>query len=271
MVKYFQVVGYLLLMCGCGGAPSHTVETPAPEAKPVKSTGDVKRLAESAESSAADAADLDSSAAEMDKLIAALPTDCEKGQSCLPPPKFSRAACEGRFPGMAVAMFEKSTPWQRLYVKVERAQPVNTYGGPVSEPLLFTEEVLLLRDAPQSTASDIQVSGAADVDVLRWDGTCVTLRREFLAVHRMPTIKNATITWKYLDGATQEGLLQAKYVKIRYDQQRDACRKSSASNPSQACQRATEKLNDAITVAVRGGVIQLPEPEWLPTWKQASR
>lgn len=165
-------------------------------------------------------------------------------------------------------MFEKSTPWERRYVKVESTEPVNTHGGATtSERLSFTEEVLLLRQQAPS-ADGIQVSGASDVDVLRWDGTCVTVREEYLSVHRMPTINNATVTWRYLDDKTQQGLLDAKYVNVRYQQQREACRRSSATNPEDACAKATSKLNDAITVAVRGG-LELPEPGALPIWKPA--
>lgn len=225
-----------------------------------------QKMAEEAEAEATEEAK-----AEEQELIAALPTDCKEADQCTPPKKFARAACEGRYPGMAVAMFEKGTPWQRLYVNVRQLRAVNTYGGPTGDPLLFTEEVLLLRGAVKSDDGAVQVSGAADVDVLRWDGTCVTVRQELLSDHRMPSIKNATIKWRYLDEATQEGLLEAKYVKIRHEQQRSACRSSSTSNPSAKCKKATEKLNDAITVAVRGGLVGLPEPEWLPAWKQASR
>ena len=113
------------------------------------------------------------------------------------------------------------------------------------------------------------VSGASDVDVLRWDGTCATVREESLSPHMMPTVKNATVTWRYLDEATQKGLLEAKYVKVRYDQQRQDCRRSSASNPTPPCAKATEKLNDAITVAVRGGLVSLTAPDQLPKWKPA--
>jgi hypothetical protein len=164
-------------------------------------------------------------------------------------------------------MFEKSTPWKRMYVKAESLQPVNTYGGITTQPLVFTEEVLILHHQSSGPGA-IQIGGASDVDVLRWDGTCVTVREEMLSEHQMPTIKNATVTWRYLDKETQNGLLQAKYVKVRYDQQRETCRSSSATNPTAPCQKATEKLNDAITVAVRGG-LELPEPGALPVWQQS--
>src|SRR5690606_5572109 len=131
--------------------------------------------------------------------------------------------------------------------------------------LEFSEELIVLR-YQSGDSSGIKVSGASDVDVLRWDGTCATVREEMLSEHRMANIKNATVVWRYLDDETRASLLEAKYVKVRYDQQKDICRSSSASNPSDACQKATDKLNDAITVAVRGG-LPLREPGELPAWK----
>ncbi len=197
-----------------------------------------------------------------------MPTEqCAEGTSCTPPAAFSKEFCKGRYPGLAVKMFEKSTPWKRMYVKVESLEHVNTYGGVTSKPLEFTEEVIILH-YQSSSADGIKIGGASDVDVLRWDGTCATVREEMLSEHMMPTIKNATVVWRYLDRETQNGLLEAKYVKVRYDQQRTTCRSSSASNPSAACQKATDKLNDAITVAMRGG-LELPVPGELPVWKPA--
>jgi hypothetical protein len=83
--------------------------------------------------------------------------------------------------------------------------------------------------------------------------------------YQMPETKNATIKWRYLDPAIQEGLMAAKYVSIRRGSQRAACQSSSSSNPSDECKKALMKLNEAITVAIRGGLV-LPTPEKLPLW-----
>ncbi len=249
---------------GCGGAalPAESPSSP-PE------TASAPRAEEQEEAALADEREVAGSDSEPveAKLVAAMPPEsCQEGQACTPPAAFAKEVCKGRYPGLAVRMFEKNTPWKRMYVQVESMEAVNTYGGVSTKNLVFTEEVLVLH-YQSSDAGGIKVGGASDVDVLRWDGTCATVREELLSEHRMPTIKNATITWRYLDEETQEGLLQAKYVKVRYDQQRDVCRKSSASNPTEPCRKATEKLNDAITVAVRGG-IELPDPGELPAWKK---
>ena len=250
----------MVMGCGAGTPEPEQPATAAPEAAPRAEQQEEAALADGQEAEP-------ESLPEEGPLIEALPTqECPDQQRCTPPVEFSKAFCKGRYPGLAVKMFEKDTPWKRMYVKVESLEPVNTYGGITTAPLEFTEEVLILH-YQSSSAGGIKVGGASDVDVLRWDGTCVTVREEMLSEHQMPTIKNATVTWRYLDKQTQEGLLQAKYVKVRYDQQRDSCRSSSASSPSEPCRKATAKLNDAITVAVRGG-LKLPEPGALPAWKQ---
>jgi hypothetical protein len=254
----------LLVGCGAGtGAPMEPTssgEAPEPEQQEEAALADGQGVAHDEADLRADAEDAQA------PLTAAMPPRECIGEPCAPPAEFSQAFCKGRFPGLAVKMFEKGSPWKRMYVKVESLEAVNTYGGITTDPLVFTEEVLIL-NYQSSNSSGIKIGGASDVDVLRWDGTCATVREEMLSVHQMPTIKNATVTWRYLDKPTQNGLLEAKYVKVRYDQQKEACRSSSAANPTETCRKATEKLNDAITVAIRGGLV-LPEPGDLPAWKR---
>lgn len=265
MAKFISISAVLPLVIGCGGA-SPPAEEPS-SSSPDAFTAEIEEQEEAALANEQEAKPAAPEEPEV-TLVAAMPTgDCAEKEQCVPPKAFANAVCRGRYPGLAISMFEKDTPWQRRYVDVAQIEPVNTYGGKTTAPLVFTEEVLVLHN--QGSGSDTMViSGASDVDVLRWDGTCATVREEFLAEHRTPTIKNANIVWRYLDDETQKGLLEAKYVQLRYGQQRKACRRSSASNPSEICRKATERLNDAITVAVRGG-IELPEPGQLPTWKPA--
>jgi hypothetical protein len=264
VTKFAILLGSSLTLSACGGS-----STPAQEPAPARETPSaLSKVAVEEEGALSDGSEAKPQPVEV-KLTAAMPpNECAAGEPCVPPRAFAQAVCEGRFPGLAVQLFEKSTPWERRYIKVESLDPVNTYGGATTtERLVFTEEVLILHR--QSPSGDgLQVSGASDVDVLRWDGTCVTVREEYLSVHRMPTVENATVTWRYLDEKTQEGLLAAKYVHVRYTQQRDACRNSSATRLSPVCEKATEKLNDAITVAVRGG-LEFPTPSELPLWKPA--
>jgi hypothetical protein len=104
------------------------------------------------------------------------------------------------------------------------------------------------------------------VDVLRWDGTCTTVRQEMLAQYPTNTsVPTPRIPWKYLDSSLQEALLANAVVKRASEKERPACRGSNMKSPDAACDRASRKLTDAITVALRGG-LALPTPAKLPAW-----
>ena len=81
----------------------------------------------------------------------------------------------------------------------------------------------------------------------------------------MPEVKAPPISWRHLGGNLRGALLASKYVKISHEREKDVCKGESAANPSPACEKARRMLNDAITVAVRGG-ISLPTPDELPVW-----
>jgi len=199
--------------------------------------------------------------AESHTLVSTLPTTCATRKECVPPKEFAEAACHGRYPSMAIAMFERHTPWQRLYLKAESLDAVNAYGDrSTAAPMVFGEEVLVLRGASQLSAGKLQIS-SSDIDVLRWDGTCATAARELFSTTRMPNTLQATVQWRYLEDSFQQALLKSKYVTLTYERQRSACKGLRDA----ACQRATDKLNEAIGVAIRGGIV-LPTPTRLPRW-----
>ncbi len=198
-----------------------------------------------------------------------LPTACEAGsEPCSTPAKFVEQVCRGKYPDLALAMFEKGTPWRRGYVKVETLEPVNMYDGERSENWLsFGEEVLVLRTRGPGAASKVQVSGPTDVDILRWDGTCATIRQEMLAPYPTNTsVLTARIVWKYLDSPMQEALLADHWVQSASEKERPLCHGSTMKHPDAPCDKASRKLTDAIAVAVRGG-LALPTPSKLPAWQ----
>lgn len=166
-------------------------------------------------------------------------------------------------------MFSKGTPWQRGYVKAEKVEPVNMYEGERNEQWLeFGEEVLIIGKHGNSGSASIQVSGPTDVDILRWDGTCATVRQEMLRPYPTnTTVSAARIVWKHLDDGMQEALLQNQLVARASARERPACRGSTMKSPGAECEKAARRLTDAITVAVRGGHA-LPLPEKLPDWRR---
>ena len=198
-----------------------------------------------------------------------LPTACEPGtEPCSAPAKFVERACHGKFPDLALVLFSKGTPWRRGYVKVQTLEPVNIYDGERSERWLeFGEEVLVLRTRGPGSHAGVQVSGPTDVDILRWDGTCATVRQEMLAPYPTNTsILTARIVWKYLDTPIQDALLGDRLVAHVSEKEKPLCHGSTMKHPDAACDKASQKLTDAITVALRGG-LALPTPAKLPAWE----
>ncbi len=259
---------------GCGSsvqqhvaaAPARTAPAPAPAAATTPQPAEQSAHADGP----ANPADEAHAAAPAEQAAAhLLPSSCEPGtEPCATPAKFVEQVCRGRYPTLALAMFEKGTPWRRGYVKVETLEPINMYEGERSENWLsFGEEVLLLRTRGPSGKSKVQVSGPTDVDILRWDGTCATVRQEMLAPYPTNTsVLTARIVWKYLDEPTQEALLVNHWVQSASDKERPLCRGSTMKHPDASCDKASRKLTDAIAVAVRGG-IALPTPSKLPAWQ----
>lgn len=166
---------------------------------------------------------------------------------------------------MAIAMFEKRTPWQRLYVKVESLDAVNAYGErSTAAPMTFGEEVLVLRGISQPKAGKLQIS-SSDIDVLRWDGSCATVDRGNFSTTRMADMVIASIRWRHLEDPYQAALLESKYVALAYEKHRSVCKGARDATLTPECQKATQRLTDAIGVAVHAG-LNLPTPKHLPSW-----
>jgi hypothetical protein len=195
----------------------------------------------------------------------ALPAACEKRDDvCIPPRDFVERLCQGSFPSVALAMFEKESPWTRGYLNVKEVAAVNTIGGPAgSTKLVFGEELIVLGKRGGGGGGGFQVSGMGGFDVLRWDGTCATLAEHELVTYVPGVPRTAPIVWKYLDDNVQQALLENAGIRDARDKHRKQCQGASLGTPSSACQRATQLLNDKIAVAVRTG-LKVPTPTRLP-------
>lgn len=238
-------------------------EAPPPQsvAAPVAASSSEPSMAES--KAAEPEASPSAPAADLSRDI---PTECAGyADVCVPPKPFAEQLCKGKFPDLAIKLFSKGMPWQKAYVKAEWLEPVNAYGGAQSERWLqFGEEVLVIKKHGGGSGG-VQVSGPSDVDILRLDGTCATVRSEMLVSYIPGQIVRPFIVWKYLDESLQEVLLGDKYVKQASEREREACRGSSVTHPEGACEKAMKTLTDAIIAAVRKD-ISLPEPEKRPAW-----
>lgn len=178
--------------------------------------------------------------------------------------------CSSKYPELALFLFSRGTPWQRLYVKAERVEPVNTYDGERSDRwLAFGEEVIVLWEHGSGATQKVVVSGPTDVDVLRWDGTCATIRKEMLVSYVPAPMDSVRIIWRYLDADVQQALLGDELVVRAQDAERKNCKGSSVKHPSETCEKAMKRLTDVIVLALKrdkGVVLAMPEarPAWRP-------
>lgn len=197
-----------------------------------------------------------------------LPASCDDKAACFPPPAFVDAVCKKKFPDLPLYFFAGRMPWQHRYVKAEYVEPVNPHGGEQSEAWMkFGEEVVVLRQRAAGGGKGVQISGPSDVDVLRWDGTCATIRQEMLVSYVPAPMQSPRIIWKYLGGELQEALLKNAVVARSREAEKKACRNSSQSHPTDACEKAMQKLTDAIALAVHQN-IALPSSGTTPEWAQ---
>lgn len=251
-------------IAGCGGAPPAA----SPES-PLTARSTAAPAAAAAAPAPEDAAE-EPAAAPSEPAVTTtreLPLTCEDAKSCYPPAAFTEAVCKKKFPDLPLFWFAARLPWQHLYVKAEYVEPVNPFGGEQSEQWMkFGEEVVVLRRRSGSGGSRVQISGPSDVDVLRWDGTCATIREEMLVSYVPAPMQSPRVIWKYLDGQLQEALLKNQVVARAREAERKACRDSSHSHPTPSCEKAMQKLTDAIALAVHLN-IELPSAGNLPEWQ----
>ncbi len=176
-----------------------------------------------------------------------LPTQCAAPESgsCLPPAGFVQALCNRTAPEVALSMFRKGTPWARAYLRLDRQLWLS--GKKLARPVLALqgEELLVLKDR---TGGSGMIIGGGSYDVLRWDGSCVSVSADevSLSAPRVPAV--ATINWKYLPDATQESLLTNSVIQSKYRARVQKCRADA-----EACEQADQDLSQLIATHVRTG------------------
>jgi hypothetical protein len=196
-----------------------------------------------------------------------VPTYCAtSAKPCVPPQDFVEQLCKGRYPSVAVYLFQKHTPFVRLHAKSRTIELKNDRGGPTSVPVLFAEELLLVRvtpftpDKPKKPPEEIY-------DVLRWDGTCATVPKRDVVTY-LPGLPQATpVEFNDLDSTMRAALLRdTKLDKLRASRE-SACQ---AGANSDGCVQSSHALSEAIVGAVRQG-LRVPMPRQRPTGAAASR
>ena len=154
-------------------------------------------------------------------------------------------------------MFSKGTSWTRGYatrnLEAWYASGRRTFGVQVA----FDEELLVLRHHGRSAGA--AVSGSESYDVLRWDGSCVSLQPEEITWRRPPAPKQAPIAWRLLDSDARAALLQDPKVWSSAERRRNLC----TDGTDAACIRAETSLSRTVAERVRAGA-RVPLPTELP-------
>jgi hypothetical protein len=196
----------------------------------------------------------------------AMPTACERegqiknAKLCVVPQTFAKKLCSGTYPEIALSMFAKGTPWTRLWLAGD-VEAWNASGGRTARTKLsFDEEVLILAKHGAAQSGGIVMTGAmASYDVLRFDGSCVSVLEGELTTARPPIAKPAVIAWTRLEEGTRHALLASPKVKATEAAFEKACNVSD----KKACEKAERAFTQAILEHVRSGA-SLPEPSRRP-------
>lgn len=255
------------LAAGCA-APTKPEASPPPD---VRSTALLSAAIKAPASAGAESSsDRDAKAADAKPEPEPLPTACESEQSlkdakaCLPPAAFAKKLCGGIYPEVALGMFAKGTPWTRVWLAGD-VEAWNASGGLTHRArLAFDEEVIVLsRHGAASTGGIVMTGAQASFDILRWDGSCVSVMEGELTTRRPPTPKPAPVPWGRLEEMTRRALLASPRVKSTHAAFDKACSSVESTAEKKACEKAEKAFTQAIVDYVRSGAT-LPTPSRRP-------
>lgn len=201
----------------------------------------------------------------------ALPSTCgadgtfKDTKLCMPERAFAKKLCTGVYPEVALGLFTKGTPFTRIYLAGD-VEAWNASGGRTHRTkLAFDEEVLVLAKNGAGASGGIVMTGAqASYDVLRWDGSCVSVMEGEVTARKPPAPKPADVAFSRLEESTRHALLATPKVKATHAALFKACASSTSITASaadkKACEKADRAFSLAIVDAVRAGVAALPAP-----------
>jgi hypothetical protein len=191
-----------------------------------------------------------------------VPSRCifRKG-ACMPPVKWAEKLCEGVYQELALYMFQEGTPWTRFYMRTG-LNAVNGWGPTIDEDLVQGEEVLVINYRRQSES--FQVEGSLGTyDVLRWNGSCVTLDVGQVTAKAPRSPKPGRIEWRSLGEEMQGALLKAPELGELYEERRKACKGASIGLVTDKCESLDRDLNKQVAYHVRAQRA-LPKPSSHP-------
>jgi hypothetical protein len=216
----------MLLACACGSNPGKEPDAPTK----AEAVDEAKADAPEADKPAGEGA---SAASDSAGAATKIPTECVKRDEevCLPDPKFVKRLCAASYPSIALVLFGNGTPWTRAYLR-GKTEAWNASGGASENVQLeFDEEVLVLVRR-KAGANQIQVGSGSGYDIIRWDGTCVSLEGPELTFKRPPTPKTAKVEFKSLDEKTKDALREDQKINEAFLSRRNECQAASMGTVS---------------------------------------
>lgn len=211
------------------------------------------------------AADAELSAGPLDKSAQSaplIPRCTSDSEECLPPATWVDKLCSGVHPEVALHMFRGGSPWKRIYSR-SRAPAYNAAGGPSSDERVEKgEELIALRrngDAVSSSPGAMIVGDTAGYDLLRWNGSCVTLQDGEFSTNPPRRREHARVEWRWLGDQVRTALTSDGTVKEAYVARRKECKGATFGSVTKKCVEREDSLVTAIVDYVRSGG-SLPEP-----------
>ncbi len=191
-----------------------------------------------------------------------LPSACADGPICSLPADFAERLCAGAYPEVALRLFSPATPWKRAYL--QRSFKAWHVGGRGELRELRAGEEVLIARTNRGTEGNEDLGGRA-FDVLRWDGTCVSLMEDEISFRKPPSASVANIAWKKLEPAYQTALFEDRHLESLRASQTRACEAPGVEKePAKSkCELATRQLSLAMAQSIGKGK-ELPAPASIP-------
>jgi hypothetical protein len=164
---------------------------------------------------------------------------------CAPPAAFIERLCKLGSADTALRLFSKGTPWKRAYLRLD----IDAWyaGAQLASPqrLAYGEEVIVLANRASSAAMQI---GQGGLDVVRWDGRCVSVMADEVTFKRPASPRVAPISWTRLGEPIRAALETSGAIRSRRRVQRERC---NEDREAPRCTEASSALSELIADYVR--------------------